>query len=101
VLMALQAGGHPALPELVDRVRAVDLEGRTTATSAALVRAACEGWCIDELAEYLHTLDRSPDPYATAASRSRLLGIGSSSGRGLLEGIALVFADFGRAGEAA
>ena len=84
-LVALRAAGHPAVAPLAAEISASHLEASTTATSASLLRAACEGWCIDELAAHLLALDRSDDPEPT---RRALLGVGSSSGSGLLAGVA-------------
>jgi hypothetical protein len=86
-LVTLSAAGHPALPELAREISAADLEGATTATSASLLRQACEGWCIDELADLLHALARDEDPMP---ARAALLRVGSSSGRGLVEGVTTV-----------
>ena len=69
------------------RLLALDLERRTTATSAALLRLAAEGYCIDALADYLARL--ATDPRDTAVGRAALLSVGHSSGRGLLEGVRL------------
>ena len=62
---------------------------RTTAVSAALLRLATEGWCIDELAEHLTALATGTGAAQTAR---RLAGIGHSSGAGLLEGVRTVLA---------
>ncbi len=84
-LVALHAAGHDAAVDLAHAVSTSDLDSATTATSAALLRAACEGWCIDELAHHLRALNRSEDP---AVSRSALLRVGATSGSGLLAGVA-------------
>lgn len=86
-LVTLCAVGHPDLPDLARQIGAADLEGVTTATSASLLRQACEGWCIDELADLLRALARDEDPMS---ARDALLRVGSSSGRGLVEGVATV-----------
>lgn len=89
-LISLRAAGHRDAADLTEQVAATDLEAATTATSAALLRAACEGWCIDELADHLRALDRCDAP---AATRAALVAVGSSSGHGLLAGVALVLPD--------
>jgi Protein of unknown function (DUF2877) len=86
-LVTLRAIGHPSLPDLARDVARTDLERATTTTSASLLRVACEGWCIDELADLLRALARGED---TTSARDALLRVGSSSGRGLIEGIAAV-----------
>lgn len=91
-LVALHAAGHVAAAELAHAVNTSDLEAATTATSASLLRAACEGWCIDELAHYLRALARSEDLTSTGQALSR---VGSSSGLGLLQGVATVVPGLG------
>ena len=86
-LVALHAVDHPRRPELAHAIRTADLEARTTATSAALLRAACDGWCIDELHRHLTSLAAGA---GMASSRAALLAVGSSSGGGLLEGLSMV-----------
>ena len=88
-LVACSATGIPERAALVDAVIAVDLDRRTTATSALLLRQAVSGYCIDEVAAYLHALAtrRNID-----RARRALLAVGHSSGAGLLEGIHLVVA---------
>jgi Protein of unknown function (DUF2877) len=83
-LVACRAAEAPEAEQLVEAVRAVDLDHRTTATSALLLRLATDGWCIDEVAEYLTALAGGVD---ISAARARLLGVGHSSGSGLLAGI--------------
>jgi hypothetical protein len=75
------------MTRLAHDIGAADLEHSTTATSASLLRTACEGWCIDELADLLRCLARGEDP---TSARDTLLRVGSSSGRGLIEGVATV-----------
>jgi Protein of unknown function (DUF2877) len=71
-------------PELRGNIAANDLERRTTATSAALIRLACDGWCISAVADHLSSVGRGFDNPLT---RARLLAVGHSSGRGLLAGM--------------
>ncbi len=87
-LVLLHAVDHPALLTLRQSIVATALESATTATSASLIRAACEGWCIDELADHLAAVAHCSG--AAASTRAALLQIGSSSGAGLLEGLSLV-----------
>jgi hypothetical protein len=83
-LVACRAAGTPEAEHLVDALRGLDLDRQTTATSAMLLRLAMDGWCIDQVAEYLHTLARGVD---TSAARKRLVDVGHTSGAGLLAGI--------------
>ncbi|MGH3508481.1 MAG: DUF2877 domain-containing protein [Nocardioidaceae bacterium] len=88
-LVACSAIGIQEGAALVDAVSALDLDRRTTATSALLLRHAVSGYCIDEVADYLHALatGRKVDQ-----ARRTLLAVGHSSGAGLLEGIHRVVA---------
>ncbi|ADU47608.1 DUF2877 domain-containing protein [Intrasporangium calvum] len=82
VVLALRAAG---------RLRAVDRVGshlgplldRTTSVSAALLRAAVEGYAVPEVVALLAAPGPSPDPRLL----ERVLAIGHSSGRDLLAGI--------------
>ena len=82
VVLALRAAG---------RLRAVDRVGshlgplldRTTSVSAALLRAAVEGYAVPEVVALLAARGPSPDPRLL----ERVLAIGHSSGRDLLAGI--------------
>lgn len=101
-LVTLNATRHPGAAALAREISDTHLEASTTATSSSLLRAACEGWCIDQLADHLSALALSAvdlgalDLSALTGAvdgtdtRAALLSVGSSSGRGLLEGIALV-----------
>jgi uncharacterized protein DUF2877 len=87
-LVALAASGTGS--RLRAAVAAYDLERRTTAVSAALLRLACDGWCIDEVAGYLGALDaqaRRRPGHGLGDRRRRLLAVGHSSGTGLLQGV--------------
>jgi Protein of unknown function (DUF2877) len=84
-LVTLLAIGHPAGTELASAVDVTDLETVTTATSAALLRAATSGRCIDQLAGYLEALAGDPDELRRR--RSALEAVGHSSGRGMVEGV--------------
>ena len=82
VVLALRAAG---------RLRAVDRVGshlgplldRTTSVSAALLRAAVDGYAVPEVVALLAAPGPSPDPRLL----ERVLAIGHSSGRDLLAGI--------------
>jgi hypothetical protein len=78
-LVALSAAGHPVAEAIAEEIHRAPLERQTTATSAALLRMAARGYCVDPLARFLE------DP--TPASRAALTTVGHSSGRGLLEGV--------------
>jgi acetyl esterase/lipase len=82
--VACRATGTPEGEHLAEAVLSLDLDRLTTATSALLLRLAADGWCIDEVAAYLAALAHGGD---TSAARRRLLGVGHSSGAGLLAGI--------------
>jgi hypothetical protein len=84
-VVTLLAVGHPAGTELARAVDATDLEAATTATSAALLRSATTGRCIDQLAGYLGAL--TGDVHELRRRRSALEAVGQSSGRGLVEGV--------------
>jgi hypothetical protein len=93
-LVALSAAGHPAAAAIADEIDGADLERQTTALSAALLRMAARGYCIDALADFLTALSTEftwsadpPDQVAIAEARTSLLEVGHSSGRGLSEGV--------------
>lgn len=87
VLVSLHAAGHPRADALSAQVLATPLKHSTSATSAALLRLAAGGWCIDAVADYLTALASGVD---LAPVERTLRLVGSSSGLGLLEGIAAV-----------
>jgi hypothetical protein len=84
-LVTLLALDHPAGTQLAEAVGETDLESVTTATSAALLRSAATGRCIDQLAGYLGAL--AGDATELRRRRSALEAVGHSSGRGLVEGV--------------
>lgn len=86
-LVALHAAGSPAAAGWSAEIASSRLEDATTATSAGLLRAATEGRCLDEVAAVLAAYDDRPGQ--VDAAEQRLLGLGHSSGHGLLEGICL------------
>lgn len=87
MLVALRAAGHHQAERWSAIVAAAALEQRTTATSAALVRLAADGWCIDPLADHLNAIATG----CAVENSARALGrVGHSSGHGLLEGVAAV-----------
>jgi hypothetical protein len=89
-LIALWAAGHPAAQIISGQVDASPLERQTTAVSAALLRTAARGYCIDPLARFLAAVADDDGSADRAAARRRahraLLAVGHSSGRGLAEG---------------
>lgn len=87
MLVALHAAGDVRADRWSAAVLGTPLERYTSATSAALLRLAARGWCIDAVADYLTALAAGTGiPPATET----LQRVGSSSGRGLLEGITAV-----------
>jgi Protein of unknown function (DUF2877) len=93
-LVTLHAAGHPAAAALAAAVDKAPLERWTTALSAALLRHAAAGYCIDALARYLASIavPHAADPDAAAGERreahAALLAVGHSSGHGLAAGVA-------------
>jgi hypothetical protein len=83
-LLGLRATGEVRAGELAEQVRAFDLEARTTALSAALLRCAADGWCVPEVAAAVSALSCGRRVEATCR---RLRAVGHSSGRGLLAGL--------------
>jgi hypothetical protein len=94
-LLALTAAGHPAAASIAGEIESAPLERRTTAVSAALLRAAARGYCIEPLAAFLRALPGADDSPEAIAARDRalaaLLAVGHSSGRGLAEGVRRMF----------
>jgi Protein of unknown function (DUF2877) len=86
-LVTLHAARDPRATGLSREVLCTPLEQATTATSAALLRAAAGGWCIDAVAAYLASLAAEKPASAETAA---LLDVGASSGHGLLEGMTRV-----------
>jgi hypothetical protein len=89
-LIALWAAGHPAAEAVAGQIDQSPLELQTTAVSAALLRMAARGYCIDPLADFLAAVAHDDGSAERAASRRRahraLLAVGHSSGRGLARG---------------
>jgi hypothetical protein len=87
LMLGLIASDHEYADRLAREIRDTDLEARTTAVSATLLRCAGEGWCIPEVEELLDALSshRGVEPAVR-----RLLEVGHSSGRGLCEGLSSV-----------
>lgn len=83
-LVTLLAAGHPLGDTLAGEITAADLEARTTASSAGLLRQAAHGRCLDEVAAVIAA---SATGAGLEAAERRLLAVGHSSGRGLLAGI--------------
>jgi uncharacterized protein DUF2877 len=93
-LVALTAARHPAADAVAVEVEAAALERQTTALSAALLRLAARGYCIDPLARFLTAVAASTSVDASPAAvdalswaHRALLAVGHSSGRGLVEGV--------------
>lgn len=87
MLVALHAVGDARVDRWSAAVLRMPLERHTSATSAALLRLAARGWCIAEVADYLTALAAGTGVSPAAEALQR---VGSSSGRGLLEGIAAI-----------
>ncbi len=90
MLVALRAAGHWHAERWSAAVRATPLERSTTATSAALLRLAADGWCIGPVADYLTALATGSGVHT---AERELRQVGHSSGRGLLAGITAVVGD--------
>ena len=83
-LVAGHATRHPALPRWRRATVAALATRRTTAVSVGMLHSALDGWAAPELAEAVEALcdDRDATPAV-----ERLLGLGHSSGRHLLDGV--------------
>lgn len=85
-LVAAHATGHPDLARWrAETVRALATR-RTTAVSVGMLHSALDGWAVPELAAAVDALC-GPDPAAVDAAVDRLLAVGHSSGRHLLDGV--------------
>ncbi len=82
-LVLLNAFGMEPCPDWCDPA---GLWSRTSALSAALLRHACEGYCVGALAALIDVVDRGADPAAALAS---LRAVGGTSGRAMLLGLQL------------
>jgi hypothetical protein len=88
-LVTLVAAGRRSGRVLGDAIKAALRQpgpAPTTVVSAALLIHAMRGECIPELGAVLDAL--GPDPEASAGPVAALLGVGQSSGAGLLLGVA-------------
>lgn len=86
-MLGLLATDDEAADGLARDIQEMELDARTTAISAALLRCAAEGWCIPEVDRLLMSWSkREADESAVQALRA----VGHSSGRGLLTGLASV-----------
>ncbi len=83
-LVTAHAVGHRSLDGWRSSTRAALSQRRTTAVSAGMLQAALEGWSGPELADAITALCGPDDP---GAAVERLLGVGHSSGRHLLDGV--------------
>lgn len=90
LLAAALVTAHATADPRLDTWRAATRDAlrsrRTTAVSHALLWHALDGWCVPQLADVLEALCAGRD--ATAAT-DRLLAVGHSSGRALLDGLRL------------
>jgi Protein of unknown function (DUF2877) len=85
-LVAGHATRHPALARWRrDTVRALATR-RTTAVSVGMLHSALDGWAAPQLADAVEALCAG-DPADADAAVSRLLAVGHSSGRHLLDGV--------------
>ncbi len=87
LMLGLIAAGDERSRWLAEAITGTDLEARTTAASATLLRCAADGWCIPEVAAVLTALAAGRP---VSAALQRLLAVGHSSGRGLVVGLAAV-----------
>jgi Protein of unknown function (DUF2877) len=97
-LVTLRAADDQRSADWSKQVEETALERYTTATSAALLRFAARGLCIEAVSHYLTRLARHEE---TSAEVTALLGVGASSGRGLLAGISIASSATPRAAVAA
>jgi hypothetical protein len=104
-LVVLRAAAHPAADAVAGEIDERPLEQRTTALSAALLRMAARGYCIDPLARFLRALataDGSADGAADLDDAfADLVRVGHSSGRGLAEGVSRLLRSDAQVGAAA
>jgi len=85
-LVAGHATGHPALPRWrSDTARALATR-RTTSVSVGMLHSALDGWAAPQLADAVEALCAG-DPAVADAAVGRLLAVGHSSGRHLLDGV--------------
>ena len=87
-LVAGRATGHPALPRWRRETVRVLATRRTTAVSVGMLRSAIDGWATPQLADVVEALcgGDSAEP-ALGGAVDRLLAVGHSSGRHLLDGV--------------
>jgi Protein of unknown function (DUF2877) len=83
-LVAGHAVDHPDLDRLRRATRSALADGRTTAVSTGMLHAALGGWSSPQLADAVTDLCGAADP---APAVDRLLAVGHSSGRHLLDGV--------------
>lgn len=88
-LVAARAVRHPGLATWRRATRAALTTRRTTAVSVGMLRSALDGWAAPELAGAVTALCGDDDP---APAVERLLAVGHSSGRHLLDGVLHVLA---------
>jgi hypothetical protein len=83
-LVAGRATAHPALPRWRHETLRMLATRRTTAVSEGMLHSAVDGWATPELAAAVEALCGDAEP---APAVARLLGVGHSSGRHLLDGV--------------
>jgi hypothetical protein len=83
-LVAGHATAHPALPRWRHETLRMLATRRTTAVSVGMLHSAVDGWATPELAAAVEALCGDAEP---APAVARLLGVGHSSGRHLLDGV--------------
>lgn len=83
-LVAAAAVGGPALEDWRASTRAALATRGTTAVSVGMLHAALDGWATPELAGAVTALCSDEDPTAAV---ERLLAVGHTSGRSLLDGV--------------
>lgn len=88
-LVAARAVAHPSLASWRRATRAALATRRTTAVSVGMLHSALDGWAAPELAAALAALCGDADP---APAVQRLLAVGHTSGRHLLDGVLHVLA---------
>lgn len=96
-LVAASAVRDPRLPGWRAATRSVLAGRRTTAVSVGMLHAALDGWASPPLSDALVALCGPDDP---GPAVDRLLAVGHSSGRSLLDGMLSVLATPAREGAA-
>lgn len=87
LMLGLLATDHEHTDRLAREIRETDLEARTTAASAALLRCTADGWCIPEVAAVVTAVGTGS---GLDEAVRQLLAVGHTSGHGLLAGLSSV-----------